>query len=134
MVRTYASSLLRWLTVEIYGSRQINSRHNRTEFPMASPNACNGSRAGSCASIDALRPFTNWVKFKDKYETSFTRETSAAFARRIPTKGRSSALSRRGHESSQENILAKIGGVFQRQRQDQRWATTTAGLCGAQWR
>src|SRR5258708_30432731 len=99
---------------------------------MASQNACNGSRARSCASIDALRPFINSVKFKDKYEISFTRETSAAFARRIPTKGRSSALSRRAHESSQENILATISGAFQRQSQERR--TTKARLRGAQWR
>jgi len=131
MMRAFASSLFRWLTAEIYGSRQIHSRHNRTEFPMASPNACNGSRAGSCASIDALRPFNNSVKkFKNNYEISFTRETFAALARRIPTKGRSSAPSRRAHESSAENILAKIGGVFRRKRQER---TTKTGPAGAQW-
>jgi len=130
MMRAFASSLLRWLTAEIYGSRQIHSRHNRTEFPMASQNACNGSRAGSCASIDALRPFNNSDKFKNNYEISFTRETFAALARRIPTKGRSSASSRRAHESSAENILAKISGVFRRKRQERATKTSPGG---AQW-
>ena len=98
---------------------------------MASQNACNGSRAGSCASIDALRPFNNSVKkFKNNYEISFTRETFAALARRIPPKGRSSASSRRAHESSAENILAKIGGVFRRKRQKR---TTKTSPGGAQW-
>ena len=95
---------------------------------MASQNACNRSRATSCASIDALRPSINSVNFKDKYEISFTRETFAAFARRIPTKGRSSALSKREGESSQENILATTGGVF-RKRQER----TKTGTSGAQW-
>ena len=88
-----------------------------------------GPRAADCASIDALRPFSNWVNFKDKYEISITRETLAAFARRVPTKGRSSALSGRERESSQENILAAIGCVFR------KWQNraTAADACGAQW-
>ena len=98
---------------------------------MASQNACNGSRAGSCASLDALRPFNNSVKkFKNNYEISITRKTFAALARRIPTKGRSSASTRRAHESSAENILATIGGVFRRKRQER---TTKTGPAGAQW-
>ena len=97
---------------------------------MAWPSAFNfkGSRAAGCASIDALRPFFNWVKFKDIYETSFIRETRPAFARRIPSAGRSSALSRRERESSQENILAATGCIF-RKRTDK--AETDGG--GAQW-
>lgn len=97
---------------------------------MAWPSACNfkGSRAAGCASIDALRPFFNWVKFKEIYETSFIREIRPAFARRFPSAGRSSALSRREGESSQENILAATGCIF-RKRTDK--AETDAG--GPEW-
>src|SRR3977135_120544 len=110
MMRTFASSLLRWLTVAAYGSRRVYFRHNGTEFPMVSLSTdkfgtLRGPRAAGCASSDAPRPITNWVNFKDKYETSFTWETFAAFARRIPTKERSPALSRRRREGLQENIL-----------------------------
>jgi hypothetical protein len=97
---------------------------------MASQNACNGPRAANCASIDALRSSTNWVNFKEKYETSTIREASAAVARRFPTKGRSLALSKRARESFEENILAANRGVFRRQRQDR---TITSGPAGAQW-
>lgn len=116
MMRTFASWLFRWPTMAVYGSRRVHFQHDRTEFPMAWPSACNfkGSRAADCASIDALRPFFNWVKFKDIYETSFIRERRPAFARRIPPARRSSALSRRGRESSQENILAATGCIFRK--------------------
>lgn len=132
MVRTFASSLLRWLTAAAYGSRRVHFRRDGTEFLMASQSACNGSRAAGCASIDALRPHKNWVNFKDNYEISFIRETFAAFARRFPTEGRSPASSRRACASSQENILAAIGCVFRRKRRRQDTATTP-NAAGAQW-
>src|SRR5260370_7588700 len=72
MMRTFASSLLRWLSAPACGSRQLYFRLNEAEFPAASQSACklfewtlSDSRAADRASIDALRPFTHWVNLKD---------------------------------------------------------------------
>src|SRR6266446_1041667 len=99
MMRDFASSLLRWLTVAAGGSTRIHFRLDEAEFPAASQSARKllertwpGSRAADCASIDALRPFNNWVNLEDQYELLFTRETPASFARRVPTMGRSRAF------------------------------------------
>ena len=135
MMRDFASLLLRLLTVALYGSRRVRSRHDETEFPMASPNAGNllewtlrGRRAAGCASSDALRPLHHWVKKEDQYELSFIRETLAPFARRVPTKGRSPAFPRNARESAQENILAASRGVFWKRKR-----RAEASHRGAQW-
>ena len=146
MMRVLASSLFRWLTVAVYGSN--HSRPGEVEFPAASPRHCGagslfegpfrGQRAAGCASIDALCPFNNWVNLEDQYEISFIRETLAPFARRVPTVGRSPALSRNARgESSQENILAEGRRIFwqRRKRKETRarfaqWLTPAAA--GAQ--
>jgi hypothetical protein len=87
-----------------------------------------GRRAAGCASVDALRPFNNSVNIEDKHEISFIRETLAPFARRVPTEGRSPALSTRASESAQENILAESRGIF---RQRRKWKEACASV--AQW-
>jgi len=117
MMRAPASSLFRWLTVAVYGSK--HSRPGEVEFPAAGQNAVwilRGRRAAGCASVDALRPFNNSVNIEDKHEISFIRETLAPFARRVPTEGRSPALSTRAGESTQENILAESRGIFWQRR------------------
>src|SRR5207244_3848335 len=66
MMRDFASSLVRWLTVAACGSRRVHFRRDEAEFPTASQNACDflertfrGSRAADGAPSDALRPFNN---------------------------------------------------------------------------
>src|SRR5437879_6302433 len=137
MMRGFASSLLRWLTMAVGGSTRVHFRLDEAEFPAASQNACKllertlpGLRAVDCASIDALRPFNNWINLEDQYELLFTRETPAPFARRAPTMGRSPALPRSARETSQENILAASRRVFwKRQRQRRKKASDRV----AQW-
>ena len=137
MMRGFASSLLRWLTMAAGGSTRVHFRLDEAEFPAAWQSACKllertlpGSRAVDCASIDALRPFNNWVNLEDQYELLFTRETPAPFARRVPTMGRSPALPRNARASSQENILAASRRIFwKRQRQRRKKASDRV----AQW-
>ena len=129
MMRALASSLFRWLTVAVYGSKY--SWPGEVGFPAAWQNAVwafRGRRATGCASIDALRPFNNSVNIEEKHEISFIRETFAPFARRVPTTGRSSALSKRAGESTQENILAENRGFFRKRR---KWKETGARF--TQW-
>ncbi len=137
MMRAFASSLLRSLTVALYGSRRVRSRHQEMEFPMASQNDGNllewtfrGRRAADCASSDALRPLHHWVNIKDQYELSFIRKTLAPVARRISIPARwPRALSGTAGKSAQENILATSSGIFwDRQRHQE------ADSSGAQWR
>jgi len=127
MMRDSAFSLFRWLTVAAGGSRRVHFRLEEAEFPAASQSACKllertlrSSRAADRASIDALRPFNNWVNLEDNHELSFIRETLAQFARRVPTKGRSPfARSKRERESSQENILAAGRRIFWKRKRDE---------------
>jgi hypothetical protein len=136
MTRGFISSLLRWLTGAACGSRRVHFRLMEAGFPAASQNACRllegtsrGPRAAGCASIDALRPFSNSVNLEDQHEISFIRETIASFARRIPPKGRAkAALSRRASESSEENILAASCCIFWKRRRREK-----TGLVHAQW-
>ena len=135
-MRTFASSLLRWLSTPAYGSRRVHFRLNEAEFPAASQSACKlsewtlgDSRAADGASIDALRPFNNWVNLKDQHELLFIRETAAPFARRIPTQRQwPFPRSSRGSEGPKENILAAGGCIFW------RWqGRKEASNGGAQW-
>src|SRR5439155_1651806 len=87
MVRTFASSLLRWLSARACGWRQLHFRLHEAEFSSASQSACKlfewtlgDSRATDGASIDALRPSNNWVNLKDQHELLLIRETPAPFA------------------------------------------------------
>src|SRR2546423_15488322 len=94
---------------------RMGSRFYEAEFPLAQlivyrvllllrSGITTGSRAADCASSDALRPFSNWVKPEDQYGISFIGEKRPAFARRLPQKGRQSpapperALARTGEE------------------------------------
>ena len=129
MMRGFASSLFRCLTVAAGGSTRVHFRLDEAEFPAASQSACKllertwpGSRAADCASIDALRPFNNWVKPEDQYGISFIGEKRPAFARRLPQKGRQSpAPPERAIEGAGEEIvLAENHGVFH------RWKTGTS--------
>ena len=84
MMRTFASSLLRWLITPAFGSRQVHFRLNEAEFPAASQSACklfewtlSDGRAVDGASIDALRPFNNWFKLKDQHHPEGARVVRA---------------------------------------------------------
>jgi hypothetical protein len=123
MMRIYASSLFRWLTVAAGGSTCF--RLYEAEFPLAWQNACNllsgafpGPRAADRAPSGALRPINNWLNIKNQHELSFIRKTSAPFAWRFSTKGRSSrAVSRRAaSQGSKENILAAADCIFWKQQ------------------
>jgi len=138
MMRTFASSLLRWLSARACGSRQLHFRLREAEFSSASQSACKlfewtlgDSRATDCASIDALRPSNNWVNLKDQHELLLIRETPAPFARRIPTPGQwSLALSTGRNESPEENILAASRSIFWK-RQCQKTGNNSAQWCAA---
>ena len=144
MMRTFASSLLRWLTAPAYGSRQVHFRLNEVEFPATSQSACklfewtlSNSRAADCASIDALRPFNNWFKLKDQHELLFIRETLAPSARRSPTQGQPRTLSGSAgrSENAKKDILAAGCRIFWKRqghkansnRRTQRCAAFTTG-------
>jgi hypothetical protein len=130
MVRLLASSLARWLTVA--ACVRVHFRREEAKFPAKSQNACRllegtfrGPRVAGCASTDALRPFNNSVNLEDQNEISFIRETLAASARRTPKEGRSkAAFSECAPESSQENILAAVSGIFWKRRNRQE-----TGVC-----
>ena len=128
MVRLLASSLARWLTVA--ACVRVHFRREEAEFPAKSSRdggTCRllegtfrGPRVAGCASTDALRPFNNSVNLEDQNEISFIRETLAASARRTPKKGRSkAAFSECAPESSKENILAAVSGIFWKRRNRQ---------------
>lgn len=120
MMRTFASSLLRWLSARACGSRQLHFRLREAEFSSALQSACKlfewtlgDSRATDGASIDALRPSNNWVNLKDQHELLLIRETPAPFARRVPTPGQwPFSLSTGRNQSSEENILAASRSIF----------------------
>ena len=128
MMRSFGSSLLRSLTMMLYGSRRVRSRQEEeTEFPVASSRdggtgnllerTFRGRRAADRASLDALRPSNHWVNIEDQYELSFIREAFAPVARRLSTSARCPwASTRRTGTSAQENILAASRGVFWRRR------------------
>src|SRR5436190_12372418 len=74
IMRDFAFSLFRWLTVAADGSRRVRFRLE-VEFPTASASVrkllertLRSSRAADRASIDALRPCHNSVNLKDNHE------------------------------------------------------------------
>jgi hypothetical protein len=138
--------LFRWLT-KADGSSRSNSRQLEVESPAAAQTACQlpkralwGSPAADRASIDALHPHNNWVNIEDQHEISSIRENLAAFARRVPTQGRSSPwrFAPGRQNPGQENILATHRRAFfqwkncERANQGitQRFAAGAAGAQG----
>ena len=117
-----ASLMDHWLTCA--GCLSNYSRRNEAEFPAAQTanklRTLRGLPAADGASFDALRPNENSVNLKDQYEISFIREKSAAFARRLPTKGRwSLALSAGDPKSaSEKNVLAKNHSAFHQRKNE----------------
>ena len=126
MMRVFASITLRSLCQALNGSRRVRSRHQPTEFPLASPNAGNllgwaplGWRVADCVpNFGALRPLHHWVNIEDQHELTFIRETLAPVARRVSLSARwPRASARRAVESAGEkNILATVSGILWRKR------------------
>jgi hypothetical protein len=115
MVRTFASFLVRLLSAQVCGSRQVHFRLDEAEFPAASQSACRliestlgDWRAADSASIGALRTIKNWIKLKDQHELLFIWETLAPVARGTATEGRPRTLSGSagGIKSAKKDILA----------------------------
>ena len=139
-MRTFASSVLRCLRTPACDSRQVHFRLNEVEFPAASQSACKlfdwtlgDSRAADRASIDALRPFNNWVKLKNQYELLFKWETLRPFARRGPPQGQPGTLSGSAGESetSEKDILAAGGRIFRRRHRHKENRNGHAQRCAA---
>ena len=120
VMRTFASSLHRWLSKRACGSREVDSRLDEAEFPTASQSALfewalDDWRAadGVPNAFGTLRPYNNWTKRKDQHELLFNWETLASFARRLPTPGqRSRASSASRSEGAKEDILAADCRIF----------------------
>ena len=111
------------------GRRTKNCRQNEAEFPAARTankrRILRGLPAADGASFDALRPNDNWVNIEDQYEISFIREKFAAFARRVPKKGRRTLASPQAaaEDAGEEIALAKnYRGIF-RKRKDEAAAS-----------
>ncbi len=139
MMRTFASSLLRWLITPAFGSRQVHFRLNEAEFPAASQSACklfewtlSDARAVDGASIDALRPFNNWFKLKDQHELLFIRKALASSARGIATQGqRTLAPSAGRSENAKKDILAAGCGIFWKRPEHKANSNGRAKWCAA---
>src|SRR2546423_741886 len=124
---------------------RMGSRFYEAEFPLAQlivyrvllllrSGITTGSRARDCASSDALRPFSNWVKPEDQYGILSIGEERPAFARRLPQTGRPSlppperALARSG-----KKIAAPAEhGPFHRRRKT-GGATAAARADAGEW-
>ena len=126
-MRGVSSSLFRWVTAAVFGSRRFYFRRKQAEFPVTHQYACNlryepfpGRCAAGRASIDALRPTNNSVNIEDPHEISFIREAPATFARRLSPKGRPRASSGTAGPSSQANILAATRGFFRQRKNPEK--------------
>ena len=145
MKRGFSSSRFDWLTTAGCILRRVYFRHDEAEFPAASQTVCNlwtsrGSRAADRASLDALRPISNWVNIEDHHELLSTGETPAPRARSVSTKGRPRACPRAAPAGSEaENILATNRRIFWKRRRytktshtiTQRSATAAPALARA---
>ena len=127
---TVASSLLRWFRALACDLRQVHFRLNEVEFPVASQSACRlfestlgDSRAADCASIDALRPFNNWVKLKNQHELLFIWEAFSPFAWRDAPQGQPTLSGSAGEsETAKKDILAAGDRIFRRRhRHKENW-------------
>src|SRR5262249_39220193 len=102
------------------------------EFPTASQSAykvfewtLDDWRAADGASIDALRPFNNWIKRKDQHELLFNWEALASFARRLPTQDQWERASSAGrNENAKTDILAADRRIFWKRHDESRSAIT----------
>ena len=132
MARCFA--LVRWQIVA--ASRPKFSRREEAEFPAAARFALQtfrGSPAADCASHDALRPQSNWVKIKDQYETSIIRETFAPIARWISTETRWACASAvRGRATARKEItLAALHGAFFKWKASEPTVRASTQWCAA---
>ena len=100
------------------------SRPDEAEFPLAAQTAfelldwtLRGSRAVDRASLDALRPQSNWFKTEDYYEISIPREKLTAPASwGIPPAVRYARRSRGVEGSRKKELLAESNGLFRKRR------------------
>jgi hypothetical protein len=133
MLQTLSASLFRWLSAPAYALRQVYSRYDEAEFPMASQRACNKfdsaldeSRAtdGVLRLIGALRPFDNWKTAKDQHELLFIRKTVTPLARWRPTQRKSGTFSGATgtSEGTEEDVLATASRIFRK-----RWREKQIG-------
>jgi hypothetical protein len=127
-VRIFAPWLVRWLSPQARTLRQGQSRLDEAEFPTASQSACKlfewalvDWRAADGASVDALRPFNNWIKPKDQHELLFNWETLAPLAWRLPTQGQwADASSAWRSETAEKDILAANRRIFRKWHYESR--------------
>ena len=133
MMRGFASITLCSLGQALNGSRRVRSRHQPTEFPIAS--SCYGGTgnllewaplgrrlADRVPNFGTLHRSHHWVNIEDQYELTFIRETFTPVVRRLSLPARWPwASARRAVESAhKENILAASGGILWRQRKGRR--------------
>jgi hypothetical protein len=133
-VRIFAPWLLRLLSPQVRGLRQVYFRLDEAEFPTASQSACklfdrtlDDWRAADGASIDALRPFYNWMQPKDQHELLFNREALASFARRFPTQGQWAYTSAGRSQNAKKDILAADRRIFWQRHDEGRSRTAKRG-------
>lgn len=136
----FATLPARWLALADRRLRWTSYRQNRAEFPAARRITRDslgrtswGSPAADRASLDALRPITNWLNIEDYYDISSIRERTAPFARWFPSKRgrRPFAFPRIGGQSAAEANVPKLAERIVR-RQWQSWRESDHAT-GAQW-
>src|SRR5438552_1425438 len=129
MLQTFAVSLFRCLSVPARALRQVCSRHDEAEFPLASQSVSkkfdwtiDNSRAadGVPYLFVALRPFNNWIKTKDQHELLFIRKTLTPLARWGPPQRKSRTLSGSAgsSEGAEKDILATGCRIFRKWRRE----------------
>lgn len=123
MLQRLLASLFRWLSAPANALRQVHSRYNEAEFPLASQSACNkfDSALGESRATDgvpslfgALRPLDNWKTVKDQHELLFIGKTLTPPPRWRATqrKSRTSPRAKGTSKASEENVLATGGRIF----------------------
>src|SRR6266496_3875892 len=135
VMRTFASSLHRWLSARACDSREVVSRLDEAEFPTASQSALFEWALGDWRAADGapnafgtLRPYNNWTKRKDQHELLFNWETLAPLARRLPTPWqRPPASSARRSEGAKKDTLAADCRILWKRHNE-------SGSNRAQWR
>ena len=137
MLQTFAVSLFRCLSVPARALRQVCSRHDEAEFPLASQSAwkkvdwtVDDSRAADGVSnvIGALRPSDNWIQLKDQHELLFIWKTLTPPARWRPAQGKQRTTSepRANRQDAEKDILATSCRIFQKRRGEKENASTAA--------
>src|SRR6184192_354107 len=140
MLQKLPASLFRWLSAPVCASRQVGSRYDEAEFPLASRSACNKfdsaldeSRAtdGVPSLFGALRTFDNWKTVKDQHELLFIGKTPTPLApwgppqRKLRTRSGTTGTG----EDAEKDVLAARCRIFQKRRREKESAGTAA-----QWR